>query len=249
MIPGERTGAPPRPAAVRAACYVWWAGTEDATPDLVRVLSAGERERLVRHRRPEDRARSLVGAALARVLLARELACSPQDVPLDRTCPRCGEQHGKPRLRGAGDLELSIAHAAADVGVVVTRGAPVGLDVDRADGRGPRPDAALLPLVLSPTELSRWPAAAGWPELLRVWVRKEAVGKALGHGLALAPESFSVMSTSGPAPVVTGVDDEVHAGPVTLLDLPDRRGALAALAVLGSTVSVVEHDARPLLAR
>jgi Phosphopantetheinyl transferase len=85
------------------------------------------------YRRAEDRERFLVGCALAKAALARYTGRSPADVRFDRTCG-CGEPHGKPAIAGGGPGH-SVAHSG-DLIAVAVAGAPVGVDVEQAEGAG-----------------------------------------------------------------------------------------------------------------
>src|SRR6185503_15339055 len=96
----------------------------------------------------------------------------------DRSCEHCRHPgHGRPRLVADGP-HFSISHSADRVLLALCDTAPVGADVESTG----RDIDRLRRLILHPAEAAR-PAG---PDLLRVWVRKEAVLKATGRGLALA---------------------------------------------------------------
>lgn len=129
----------------------------DPTPDLV---PAGERARIARLRRPEDRWSSLTAWAVAARMVADRRGVQAGDLEVDRTCGRCGStEHGKPQFRGSG-LHLSLSHTRGCVVVAVSTGFPVGVDVEptAADWWPPRQDAG-------------------------TWTAREAVLKCLGVGL------------------------------------------------------------------
>ncbi|MFD0802867.1 4-phosphopantetheinyl transferase, partial [Streptomonospora algeriensis] len=67
-------------------CRLWWASTDDASPALLDLLDAGERERHGRFRLQADRDRYLVAHALARLALAREAECAPNQVAFTLHC-------------------------------------------------------------------------------------------------------------------------------------------------------------------
>ncbi|MFJ5974391.1 4'-phosphopantetheinyl transferase family protein [Streptomyces sp. NPDC093060] len=95
------------------------------------------------------------------------------------------DPEGRPRLTGpAAAVKVSLSHAPGVFAVVLGQGpAEVGVDIEPVR---PRPAAALA---------RRWldPGAAAWVEglpgparveaFLALWTRKEAAGKAYGHGL------------------------------------------------------------------
>lgn len=172
------------------------------------VLAPAERDRMRRFAREADRRRYLTAWSLVRQTLAELAGRRPQDLQFDRTCTLCGHAgHGKPRLVG-GPWEFSLSHAGDRVVLAVAEDRPVGIDVELADAA----IDTIAHLVLHPDD----PPVTG-PELVRVWVRKEAVAKVTGHGLARPMTSF----TAGSAPPG-----------MTVHDLPPDDGYVAALATV-----------------
>src|SRR5438067_3838099 len=100
-VRGTRSMARARPQR-DGHCEVWWAGPELARPAHLALLNAGELDRRERLRRPVDRARFTVGAALLRLVVSRYTGDDPTAVTVDRTCADCGEMHGKPRVPRSG---------------------------------------------------------------------------------------------------------------------------------------------------
>jgi 4'-phosphopantetheinyl transferase len=91
---------------------------------------------------------------------------------------------GRPMLTGAGrGLHISVSHGRGVVAVALTALARVGVDVERVR---PLPATRLARRWLGEEE-SRWVAqqlpTGRSAAFLRLWVQKEAVGKALGTGL------------------------------------------------------------------
>jgi 4'-phosphopantetheinyl transferase len=202
--------------AVTLAVVVWRA-------DVPRAVAVGDLEMLS----PAERLR-VSGAATSQVAAGRATAYvlarravglvraeRPADVQLDRACPRCGQQHGRPRVVTDAGLHVSVSHArvAADVReaapvvvVALTRLAPVGIDLLFAretafagfDAVARHCDDAA-----TPDDGSR----------ARLWARKEAVLKAVGRGLDIDPASFPAPR---PGTVARIGPDRV---PVALVDL------------------------------
>ncbi|HEY0215518.1 MAG TPA: 4'-phosphopantetheinyl transferase superfamily protein [Cellulomonas sp.] len=210
---------------VRPAALVRWARV--LPPDeLGAALVAAERERT--DRAPAREHDALAGARrLARLVAAEACALPVDEVRVDRRCPRCGSTvHGVPRVRradGGPVPHLSLSRAPDLVVVAVAPVGPVGVDVERTDAD---PRASTTAVALAPGE----PVAAGPDGWLRTWVRKEAVLKAAGTGLAVDPRSFRVSDDAG-RPVVTGDVPPPPAGSgwwLADLDLGrDHRAALA----------------------
>jgi 4'-phosphopantetheinyl transferase len=128
-------------------------------------------------------------------------------------------------------LHTSLAHCGGMVAVALCEGGPVGVDVERRDTASLRP---IADLVCAPGEAEALQQADidRDARLLEHWVRKEAVLKALGLGLARpmasfqAPEGgrFGLRDAQG-----ARVELEVHAhahssGYVAALALPADAG-------------------------
>lgn len=196
-------------------CEVWTTTTDRLRPRHLDLLADDERTKADRYRRREDRDRSVLAAALLRLVAARWLtgADTPDDeaaraVRVVRTCAECGRPHGKPSV-GA-DLHISVSHAGAVVVVAVSRMAAVGVDIEPLS-RAAEASAAL--------RAARTPNASGLDpyglDALRTWTRAEAVAKATGTGLAVRPTGDAAAPPS-----------------CTYVDLDRPAGYVGALAVL-----------------
>jgi 4'-phosphopantetheinyl transferase len=236
------------PELSEGACHVWWASPGDARPALLDLLDDTERQRWSRFRQPADRGRYLAAHALARLLLGAYLDVPPAQVAFARACPRCGQAHGKPRLRTpAAGLELSISHSGDRVAVAVARGVPVGVDVEQV--RPDRHDTAMVGLALSAPEqeaLEALPPPARPAALLSYWVRKEALLKATGDGLGVAPDRLTVTPPDQPPALVSWTARPALRAQVHLTDLHPGPGHVACLAALGARLRVSEHRAQDL---
>jgi 4'-phosphopantetheinyl transferase len=211
------------PELTEHSVLIWWCEPVEPCPPVLALLDDAEQARHLRLRRPEDRARHATAHALLRLVLGHLLDREPNRLRLDRTCPQCGGEHGKPRLV-AGELEFSLTHGVGLVGVAVAR-VPVGLDVEAA-GRDDS-DPTLLEEALAPVEAAELAAlaAADRPAaFLRYWTRKEAVVKARGTGLVDPLNEIVVTGSSGtrlPGP-----------NPIRAWDLTPKPGFVAALAAI-----------------
>lgn len=233
---------------------VWWARRRDASARHAALLDEAERRRWATFRRDEDRERFLTGCVLAKTALARYTGQRPADIRFDRTCARCGQPHGKPVIAGGGPAH-SVAHSG-DLVAVAVAGAPVGVDVEQADGRphllgGDGDPEALARLALAPAEqavLAAVPRSGRARAFLVAWTRKEAVTKATGDGLRAGFNQVVVAADGGPPRLVSWPGPRPPQG-VSLLDLdvPDT-GYVAALAVIGRCEAVRVRDGSALLA-
>ena len=235
-------------AADTTECAVWWADAGCAEPALAALLPAAERERAGRLRRAVDRDRTIVAWALVRTLLGELLGEAPADVAIERHCVRCGSgDHGKPRLADtAAAVHFSLAHSGPHVAVAVSRAGPVGIDVETL-----KPNRDYRPLqrkTLTADEAVAFAAGGARPlDFLRTWVRKEAVTKAVGTGIATPFDSFAVSGGAEPATLLTWPDDPSLVHRTTLRDLPGDPDRPAAVAILAPDVRITEHDGSPVL--
>jgi 4'-phosphopantetheinyl transferase len=229
-------------------CAVWWAGPACADPALGTLLPAGDRERAARYRRAEDRDRTTVAWALVRILLGDLLGEDPAGVAIERHCVRCGSaDHGKPRLADTtAAVHFSLAHSGPHVVVALSRAGPVGVDVECL-----KPATDYRPMVrrtLTADEAVAFAAGGERPlDFLRTWVRKEAMTKAVGSGVATPFDSFAVGGPAEPATLLTWPDDPSLVERTTLRDLPGDPDRPAAVAVLARDVRIGEHDGAPVL--
>ncbi|HEV3000936.1 MAG TPA: 4'-phosphopantetheinyl transferase superfamily protein [Solirubrobacteraceae bacterium] len=205
-----------------ATCVVHLADPGGLSPRHDRVLSEQEAERAARFVREADRARYVAATALLRAAAGALTGMPPAAVALDRSCPRCGKPHGRPRLPGTG-LHASIAHSGACVAVALTRAGPVGVDVEEI---GAAPDEALLVAACAPQERPHARDAVGF---FRCWTRKEAVLKATGDGLEVPMTAVAVTPPAAPPALVAYGARPLEA---RLLDFEPRAGYAGAVAVL-----------------
>jgi 4'-phosphopantetheinyl transferase len=211
---------------------VWAATLDQARPAWVGYLDPTERQRYGRFRRPADRDRLLLGSCLVRALAAPRLGLDPGRVVLDRTCPECGEPHGKIRVVGD-DLAVSVSHSGDWVLVAAGLGAAIGVDVEAVDpvvDPMPLADLTLQPAecqILTGLEPRRRPEA-----FARYWTRKEAVLKTTGDGLRSPPAEVHVSGPDEPAALLAWPARPELAERMTLTDLDLAEGYAACVAVV-----------------
>lgn len=234
-------GAPAAPA-----CDIWFARVQDAGRFPLNLLSADERARCERYRFDTDRHRFLAGCAMTRLYLGDRLGVEAASIEIDRTCPRCGADHGKPHLPGS-TWQYSISHSGDFVAVAFSEGTDVGLDIEVDSAPRSRD---VWQAVLSPAELEVLDGVDFGERdhaFLRFWTRKEAALKATARGLTVEPRLLEV-SAPAMAAAVTRWPAELAAVPLpSLCDLDFLPGHVAALARLGplGAVRAVEVSPRP----
>lgn len=225
------------------ACQVWWARRAPVRQGLLQVLDAVERDRLNSFVRVGDRERFVLGSAVTRHVLGGHLSIAPRDVILDRTCPDCGQPHGKVRLRADERVELSVSHSGEFVVVAFHfGGTAVGVDIQSTDSRLDPVD--LSALVLAEAELmflrSLHPAARAHA-FVKYWTRKEAVVKATGDGLRASLPDITVTSPDLPAALLGWAGQPGFVDGAQLHDLDPGPGYSGALALLCGTAVPVRH--------
>jgi 4'-phosphopantetheinyl transferase len=210
--------------AAAPQCTVWLARLDQLRPGHDALLTSQEAARAAYFRLAADRSRFVLGTALLRCAVAQRLGISAAAVQLDRSCPDCGRQHGRPLLPGT-NLEASIAHSGDLVAVALTEGQPVGVDVEENTHRE---YVSLLDYVCAPSERPHVTSRAAF---YRYWTRKEAVLKATGAGLRTPMTSVLVSPPDEPATVV-GHEPWPIPGGCGLTDLNVPAGYTGALAIL-----------------
>lgn len=206
------------------------------------ALSPAERARVDRYLRPEDAALSAGGALLVRTIAGRALGVPPAEVRVDRVCAECGGPHGIPRVAGA--PYFSISHCPGTVVVAACADHEVGVDVEDAERRDVE---EVIDQLLAPAE--RQPGLTAG-DLLRYWVRKEAVVKATGAGL-YADLRTVLVSPPGAAPAVLAYGPEpARRFALADVELPDVLCSVALLSdpLTDGDLAVAVHDGAEFLA-
>jgi 4'-phosphopantetheinyl transferase len=147
--------------------------------ELAGVLRVEECDRARRLRREEDRWAAVVSRGAARILLARYGSGLPGDLVLV-----LGPQ-GKPRLADGSPLRFNVSHSDGLVLVALSRDAEVGVDVERVR-EVPSMDTVVGHFFGEAERecFDGLPPGGQLEGFFQAWVRKEAVVKARGDGLA-----------------------------------------------------------------
>ncbi len=193
--------------------------------DAWALLDASERDRVGQRRFASDREALALSYALHRLFVASATDQSPAAVRIDR------DAEGRPRLVGpvGRALQTSLSHADGVAAFALSACGPVGVDIEASFRADELPGIAAT--VCHPSELQ---SLRGFAEpaysraLLALWVRKEALLKAEGIGLARAMDSF--LAAAGAEYPLTGRTRETPACSVRLamLDVGERWTAAVA---------------------
>ena len=182
--------------APAAGVRLWWC-VLDASEQRLRAcdgyLSDAERARASRFGHPSLRDRYVVGRGSLRVLLGRELAVAPGEVPIVRGT------RGRPQLAGDAKLDFNVSHTGSVAIVGMSRGGRIGVDVERLDRA--INVAGIARKFLSAAErdaIAAVDAEAARCTVLTLWTVKEAMSKATGDALSAPFSSIDVDLRSGP---------------------------------------------------
>jgi 4'-phosphopantetheinyl transferase len=182
------------PAIGPRAVDVWYVLLDDPADaahfdGYLTLLSTAEREVQQRFRSPHRRMQYVVARALVRTVLSGYVDVDPRAWSF-RT-----NAYGRPQIaepRSARGLRFSLAHTHGLVACAVTRGGPIGIDVENLTRSAPAmaiaerffaPAEAATLRALSPADRHR--------RFLEYWTLKEAYAKARGFGVTLPFDSFA----------------------------------------------------------
>ena len=223
--------------AKNRTCVVWLAEVGMERPAHSAILNAAEMARRNTFMQEIDRSRFTLAAALLRLSVARQTGLHPIDVPVDRTCERCGKPHGSPRLPGTG-LHASISHSHHLVGIALTRVAPVGLDIEAIVAS--KVDDILVQECINEVEPIRSPR-----DFFTYWCRKESVVKATGDGLYVPLNKVVVSPADEPPRLLSYQGRHLSA---TIRDIELDRWYASAITLLGDVdVDVNVHRTADVL--
>lgn len=163
----------------------WSALDERAWSLLRRHVSAGRRSRIDRMTQLWDVRRSLVGESLIRMLACQALAIDNAAIAFAAT------PDGRPYLSGFEEVfDFNLSHSGE--WVVCAAGQPeIGVDIERIQPI----DLELARRCFSAVEYRRWlgyPASQRLTRFYELWTLKESYLKAMGKGLAIPLDSFTI---------------------------------------------------------
>jgi len=160
---------------------------------------------------PPDTARRGVAWQLLRALLVDPAA------PITNVCPRCGAPHGPVRIAGA-PVVASVTYAGGfAIACIADKAYAASVGVDAESVSDPRRSAAAMRGIIHP----------GRSSSLREWTRVEAVLKADGRGLRVAPAAVSLTEGDGVWRATVEDSPRVFDG----WDVPGPRGTIMSVAV------------------
>jgi 4'-phosphopantetheinyl transferase len=166
-------------ALVEADVAYWdWARERNRFPALLALLSPEEISRAERLAIPVIRERFVLRHGILRETLGAMIGTSPAALRFDRG------PDGKPLLAGDGDLAFNLSKSGDGLLIATARGGAIGCDLERLRPNSEAKSIAARWFSASEQEaLGRLEGEAFDRAFMRLWVRKEAVLKAVGTGM------------------------------------------------------------------
>jgi 4'-phosphopantetheinyl transferase len=217
---------------------IWLTASEASLAYFRSTLSRDERQRAERFKFAKlSRSYTLARGGL-RILLARYLSCSPNEIEVG-----CGPK-GKPELRDSSRIRFNVSHSGQMALYAFTLDCELGIDVEEV--RQLEDAESIAVRFFSAAEVSDLLSLKREDRGLaffRCWTRKEAYVKAIGGGLAIPLSDFQVTLLPGvPARFVQITSDPGNsAGDWTLRHLEPAPGYVGALAYQDSQRPIAIH--------
>jgi 4'-phosphopantetheinyl transferase len=173
---------------------------DDDIPDeefhsMMERVSRERKTKILKFRRKADAKRALYSELLIRRLIGERLPLSEEEIRFETN------QFGKPLLKQAeANFHFNISHSGSWV-VCVLDSMPVGIDVEEI-----KPiDFDLAKRFFSQDEVSELhltPKESKLSKFYSLWTLKESYIKAIGKGLSIPLDSFSILTDSNNHPVL-----------------------------------------------
>lgn len=198
------------------------------------LLSPSEQTRLAKFHFSRDQQRFGIARASLRRILALYLQADPHSLALDAT------QFGKPYLSKPEHawLSFNISHSGDLALIGLTHERAIGIDLEEIS-RTIQP-MQIATQFFSPSELAALKKYRGEEQrqaFFRCWTRKEAYSKAIGKGLQIPLNQFSVSLDN--EPVVQLEHHEPQPQPWSIYGLEPQQGYIGAIAVAGQIGNIL----------
>ena len=220
-----------------------WVARLRQSPDQIRAfastLSADELERAQRFHFEHDKSSFIAARGVLREILGSYLGIDPGQFEVTYG------PHGKPALAGAdNDLTFNLSHSDDVALVALTRGRPIGVDLERMKRFAEVADVP--PAIFSERELAEFrdlPRKDQQASFFNAWTRKEAFVKATGRGFSMSVKEVEVTFAPGEDARLVRLSGSADAAAEwTLRDLRAPHGFKAAVAVRGRVRRVLREE-------
>lgn len=218
--------------------HIWTAST-DWTPEQLlqgyQILSPREREKADRYLVEHARRQHIASHVVLRQILSQYQNCFPDAIQFSYA------QHGKPSLEPATGVEFNLSHSGQRAVIAVTRGQPLGVDIELHDPKVHVKD--LAERFFAPAEaqeLLEQESSSQLRAFYRLWVLKEAFIKGTGEGLSFGLSNFIVSLKPKNRDALLSIKGSVNLARHWTLGniLEDEQDYSAALAVQGSVSNI-----------
>lgn len=182
-------------------CKIDFEGEEHWYNKALERVDEQKKERIVRFVHKEDAYRSLLADVLLRTILHDQLQLRDDEILFGRN------EYGKPYLINRNDIFFNISHSGDWVGCAIGQ-KPIGIDIEYIQPI----DLNIAKRFFSPDEysaLQRQPPENRLDFFYYLWTLKESYIKAVGKGLAIPLNSFTI-HTEGDSALLTGLDQSYH---------------------------------------
>jgi 4'-phosphopantetheinyl transferase len=205
---------------------------------LLATLSSDERVRANRLLSAHRRNRFIAARGALRAILASYLGRPAASLAFNYGT------HGKPTLLAEGEddgLSFNLSHSRDMALCAVTRGRPIGVDIEFIARRTPIEEVAERFFARTEREaLKALPLSLRREAFFRCWTAKEAYIKATAEGLARPLSQFSVSATPDLPLMLCDVEwDRDEASRWTMRELRPGKGYVGAIAVRGMNCKLV----------
>ena len=196
------------------------------------ILAKDEINRANRFHFRKDRDRFVAGRGLLRIILSSYVGVRPGEIIFTYG------SRGKPGLQPQGGrpvIEFNLAHSGGTAIYAVTRGRPVGVDIESFQPDFPAEDVARNFFSLAElAALRSLPKDMQTVAFFKCWSRKEAFIKALGDGLSCPLSDFDVSLKPGePARLLRVNWSAEEASHWCMKDIDSIPGYAAAIVISG----------------
>jgi 4'-phosphopantetheinyl transferase len=201
--------------------HIWFAKLPDFQGSLAeysKLLSPDEIKRAERFRFPIHRERFILARGILRSLLSQYIKILPENIVFEYG------KKGKPFLKkNPDDIQFNVSHSDDIALYAVTKKFEIGVDIEKMDLY--KNDVAKRFFAADEYEaLKALPESEKRDAFYRVWAKKEALMKAVGEGLSISLDAFSV-SVSEKIQTISLQDKTYHLEMISVH--PDYQAAFA----------------------
>lgn len=238
FVPDRNAGSGLPPAAVTGTAYVW-SGRIMPGADLsthFAVLSEEERHRAATFRTAQLRDVYIAAHGTLRRLLSEAIGRPASQLAFHRN------PWGKPELSGPHPkVHFNISHSNDRFLIALSRTAAIGVDIEKMKADAPYEIAEDISTPHERILFKPLSGAARKQAFYDLWTRKEAVAKAIGHGLSLDLQKiFFEFDHRGSILATVHAPLEPSQRSWKILPLPPIRGFAAALALHNDEMTITE---------